>query len=267
MSLRFLLAPSIGAARARARAELLTQSVAELFGERVEIVTAESYQQLSDQALDAADLVWAPPALCVRLAQSARAIYRAVRHGRGTYRSALIVRKNGPQRIADLEGAHAVWVDRLSIGGHLLARAYLLDDGIDPDAYFASQHFVGSYPDAIREVLYGRAHVTAISVPDGAARSVEESLASYGGNVAASELRSIAVTSDTPNDALVLTGRLSEERAEALAARVFGTPDAKKTPASLCLALEAEAFERATPADYARIAQLIASAPAPHDAA
>ncbi len=264
MTLSLLLAPSIGMARAKARAELLSSALSTTLGEDTEVQMPESYDELTLRALEgSAHLIWAPPSLCARLEETARAIYRCVRRGRGTYRSAIVTRKGEVQDLSDLQGKRAVWVDPLSLGGHLLAIDYLRREGLEPASLFSEQSFAGSYPEALRAVVHERADVTAISTPDGAQQSIDSSITLFGGTLQAERLTSIAVTQETPNDALVFSTALSAERVDELTTRAFGTKDAPKVPSSLCMALEADGFERVDVSEYAFVRRLLEEATIP----
>src|SRR5690606_8737789 len=109
-------------------------------------------------------LVWAPAALCARLTDAPHAIYKIVRGGLASYRSALVSRQGSHVTLERLSGKHAAWVDPLSLGGYLLVAHHLRERGIEPDTTFASQRFLGSHPAALAEVLEGRADVAAVSV-------------------------------------------------------------------------------------------------------
>ncbi len=258
MSISLLLAPSIGNARAQARAELLRQALGTALGEDTDIQMAASYDELTLRALESsADLIWAPPSLCARLEGAARAMFRCVRRGRGTYRSAIVVRRGEVKTLGGLVGKRASWVDPLSLGGHLLAVDYLRGEGYLPSQTFTEQDFAGSYPAALANVVNGHADVTAVTVSDGAETSVAESIERYGGALHAERLASIAVTGETPNDALVFSHSLDEDRTAELIERAFGTRESPKTPSALCLALEADGFEAADPGDYRPVKRLL----------
>ena len=62
MTLRFLLPPSVGPARALARAELLDQSLRADLAEPIEVEVARNYADLAERAERGdAHLVWMPP--------------------------------------------------------------------------------------------------------------------------------------------------------------------------------------------------------------
>jgi phosphonate transport system substrate-binding protein len=175
----------------------------------------------------------------------------------------IITRRDEIRDLSELRGKRAVWVDPLSLGGHLLAVDYLRGEGLEPASTFSEQSFAGSYPEALRRVVHERADVTAISTPDGAEQSINASITLFGGTLQAERLTSIAVTQETPNDALVFSTALPPERAAALAERAFGSADAPKVPSSLCMALEADGFERVDVSVYADIRRLLEEATLP----
>ncbi len=254
--LRLLLPPSVGVARARARGELLEASLSIEMGEEVLVSVADDYAAIARGVREgAAEMVWAPAAVCADVEQDARAVWKTVREGRSEYRSALVGRVEARLALERLMGKHAAWVDALSVGGYLLVRQHLRERGIDPEATFASQQFVGTHPAALEAVLEERADVAAVSVPGPHPEHVTQALALHAGRAGAMGLAAICVTDAAPNDALVLTKALDPARAQALMARVFPAAGRGKI-AALCLAMESEGFERAHPGEYARLRAL-----------
>jgi phosphonate transport system substrate-binding protein len=205
-----------------------------------------------------AEFVWAPAAVVAEIANEARAIFKTVREGRSTYHSALIARLDAHLGLERLVGKRAAWVDALSIGGFLLVRQHLEERGIALASTFASQTFVGTHPAALEAVLDDRADVAAISVPGVEPEHVIQALSLHAGRIGARRLDAIAITRAAPNDALLLTRALDSSKADALIARVFPTAGRGKS-AALCLAMEAEGFERAQPGEYAKLLPLFRS--------
>lgn len=256
MTLRLLLPPSVGSARARARAELLDQSLRADLAETVSIEVADGYADLGDRAERGdADLVWMPPTVCARLEPSLRAVYKCVRQGKTAYCSAIVARKGRFRALEELAGRRAAWVDRLSVGGYLLALSDLRARGIAEQ--LGEQRFHGAYPTALDAVLDGQADFAAVTVRDDSTPALRDALAAFGGKAAAEELSALHVTRDTPNDAVGLTRALDARRADRIARRVFEQKDARAR-AALCLALDAEGFVRAAPGEYAELRRLIA---------
>lgn len=256
MTLRLLLPPSVGSARARARAELLDQSLRADLAETVTIDVADSYADLGDRAERGdADLVWMPPTVCARLEPHLRGIFKCVRQGSTSYRSAVVVARRSIATLDGLAGRRAAWVDRLSVGGYLLAHSELRARGLAER--LGEQRFCGSYPAALDALLDGEADFAAVTVRDDTPAALREALAAFGGKAAADRLEGIHVTRDSPNDAIGLTRALDAKRAERIARRVFEQKGARAR-AAFCLALDAEGFVRATPGEYAELRRLIA---------
>lgn len=255
MGLSFLVPPSVGVARAAARGELLASALAAEVGEPVEVRVAEDYAAIERAVLAGdAELVWAPAALCARLTGAAHAIYKIVRGGHASYRSALVGRQGSQLVLERLAGKHAAWVDPLSLGGYLLVAHHLRERGLEPDTTFASQRFLGSHPAALAEVLEGRADVAAVSVASDDREHVEQALTLHGGRTGALGLTAIAITDRAPTDALLFARGLDASRAAALAKRLFEGP---RRPTSLCLAMEAEGFVRADASEYEALLPLL----------
>jgi phosphonate transport system substrate-binding protein len=241
--------PSVGVARARARGELLARSLSAEVGEPLIVEVAEDYAILERRVLEASvELAWTPAAICADAEADAHAIWKAVREGRSSYRSALVARKEAHLALEKLQGTRAAWVDRLSVGGYLLVARHLRERGIDLDRTFASQVFAGTHPAALTAVLDGEADVAAVSVPGPHEEQVEQALALHAGRAGAQQLRALAVTDAAPNDGLLFTRALDAKRAAEIMARLF--PESGRSSA-LCLAMESEGFERARPGEYA----------------
>jgi phosphonate transport system substrate-binding protein len=259
VTLRFLVPPSVGAARAQARGELLETSLSRELGEAVTVSVADDYASLERAARAGdAELVWAPATLAAVLEPSARALFKSVRGGRSTYRSALVARTDAHVSLQNLAGKRAAWVDRLSFGGYLLVANHLRERGIDLDDVLASQSFVGTHPEALAAVLEGRADIAAVSVAGASEEDVAHALALHAGRGGANNLRALAVTRAIPTDALALTSELTSARAEALIERLFPRGGGRGHAASLALAMEVEGFERALPNEYNAIRELMA---------
>lgn len=223
----------------------------------MQVDVAKDYGDLAQRAAgNDAHLVWMPPTICARLEEHVRTIYKCLRSGRTAYRSAIVVRKGDAFSIEGLRGKRVAWVDRLSIGGCLLALAELKRAGLSPDRDLASQTFLGSYPDAINEVLEGRADATAVTVRDDTPDAVRDALASYGGRRAIEALASVCVSAESPNDGLVITKALDDRRAAKLEQRVFARKGARAR-AALCLALDAEGFVKAQQGEYGALRHLL----------
>lgn len=259
VSLTVILPPSLGAAKATARAELLESALARDLGEPVTAVVASTYAELEVRAADA-PIVWAPAAVCAKLS-AARAVFTIVRSGRATYRSALVGLRERALGLDTLANTRAAWVDPLSAGGYLLVAAMLRERGVDPDRTFATQSFLGSHRAAVEAVLHGTADVTAVSVVSPDAAAIGEMLRWYAGP-AGDRLAAIELSEACPNDAIVITTAVSEAHAARLAEKLLPTTPLARARSRLLTALEAEGLVRADLGDYRKLrAALVWSSP------
>ena len=256
VTLRMLLPPAVGPARATARAELLEQSLRLDLGEAVRAEVAADYDELEERILKREPhIAWVPPNICGRLWSEMRVVYTIKRRGRTRYRSSIVVRRGTAQRLSDLRGRRAAWVERSSVGGYLLAAAALAEAGLTGDADWPQSSFLGSYPAALRSVVGGTADVTAVMVHDDSPEALRDVLELFGGRFAADRLVSLHTTRSVANDAVVLTRALSEQVARQLSEDVFERTDSR-AHAVFCLALDAEGFARASRSAYVPIGRL-----------
>lgn len=245
-----LLPPSLGVAKAEARAEVIAAALTRELGTRFRAEVAATYADLEAGAREArAELVWAPAAVCARLTV-ARGVWLIVRDGRSSYRSALVARREDRLSLGKLAGKRAAWVDPLSAGGHLLAIALLRARGVDPEKTFASQAFVGSHRAALLAVLQRDADVAAVSAHGLDDASLEGDLRWYVG-AAGDRLEAIALTERCPNDALLVTENASTALAVRFRASFVTSPGSGA--AAVFTALEAEGLE-ATELSHYRLA-------------
>jgi phosphonate transport system substrate-binding protein len=258
VALVFLFPPSLGHAKATARAEVLARSLAEVVGEEVQVEVSRDYTELEIRALAGdADVVWAPSGVCARIEPSARGVYKVVRGASATYRSALVARAGCNVALSAMQGLRAAWVDPRSVGGYLLVREHLLARGIDPDATFASQAFVGSHPAVIAALLHGDADVGAVTVPRLDEASARDAIAPFVGAVAASRVTFLTISDEAPTDALVLMRRLGATRARELAAVLAPSGMDLRPPGALLTVMQADTLVPARPGEYKRVLALL----------
>lgn len=250
MSLSFLLSAALGPIKAAARADLLSEELARRLGEPVRVEIVERYADLHAR-VRAGDfeLAWTPPKLCADAA--ARIRYRIVRRGQAQQRAVLLVRDGEIRGLAGLAGRRAVWTDRLSAGGHLLAVAWLTSQGYVPDVVFASQTYSGSYVQALQAVLDGRADLTSLYAQEGTPEEARRNVQALVGQ-AGSLLSVLAVTGAVSGDGLLLGEALAPARADAVAERL----EAIRPHGLLFQILDGERLERAGPDAWALLRDL-----------
>jgi two-component system, NtrC family, sensor kinase len=264
--LTLLFPPSLGRIRASTRAELLAESLTRRLGTQVTVAVADSYRALERSVLEQeVDLAWAPPSICARAEPVARAILKAVRRGRSTYRAALVTRVRDDLSLDTLRGRRAGWVDPLSAAGYLLPVALLESRGHDVGALLTEQRFFGSYRDALLALLAGECDLSAIYCHDRDETAVREIL---GEHVGPSEVQ-LAVqgyTDETPADGLILGARLSPADADRLIVGLAAVTDGSRGPTPLLELFDADTLVPAAPDDYAilrRALSLDTAAPPP----
>lgn len=256
MAYTLLVPPSLGSARASARAELLESSLGGELGTEVRVRVASDYGELQrDTLAGAAELVWAPSAVIAQL-DDVRVILRAVRGGHGHYHSALIALARRKLSVATLNHARAAWVDPLSAGGYLLPLAWLRGQGIEPNLIFDCQDFLGSHRAVVDAVLDGNYDVAAVSTPSKDPAALKTALAFYAGG-AAHNLTVIGVSDAAPTDALVITTKIDPTVADRIANKLVPPPNKGRTPSFLLTAMEAERLERAPLDEYRAIRSLL----------
>jgi phosphonate transport system substrate-binding protein len=253
----FLFPPSLGKSKSSARAELLELALAHELGAPVSIHVTADYKELESRALSGeAHLIWAPAGVCAQLEPVTRAIYKAVRQGVSTYRSAIVVRKDSDISLDRLDGLRAAWVDPFSIGGYLLAADFLRRRGADPDRVFARQTFHGSHTDALNAVTGGDADVSAVTAWSDDAQSLRDAVALHIGPIER-KIAVLAVTDTAPTDAVILTSQLSDEHAERITRKLFPTGKTVKAPSFLLAAMDAEAFLHTDSSEYRPLLRLM----------
>lgn len=259
--LTFLMPRSLGVLRAEVRADMLRQRLTTELGEPVVVEIAAEYGDMAGiAAAGAAHLVWAPAVVVAGLS-SPRAIFKARRGDRSTYRAVLVSRSDRHLTLEDLRGARAAWVDRESLGGYRLVVHALRKRGIDPHAVLSDEQFVGSYPAVVDAIREGRADFGALYVPSDEPAIIESALEEHRGAGGRHKLEALLVSDPVPTDAFVILDTVPEARARVIATKLFplatnGHGIAPGRPASLCLALGVDGFERADPSEYATVREL-----------
>lgn len=254
MGLRLWLPPSMGKFRDHAKVALLSEVLSNELGEPIDVGVAADYDQLLQRMNDGeADVIWAPPALVASLGSAAVAVFKSVRRGRTSYRSAIVARRDAGLTIDALAGTRAAWVDRRSVGGYLLAVDHLRSLGHAPDLLFADQSFEGSYPKALLRVADGQADVSAIAVYGPTDVDLRDMLDQYLGVGFGEGLERVAVTAETPNDALVF-GTVAGLR---IAELLLDPETMDGSFRALKVALEVDTFERASVEEYRPLRDII----------
>lgn len=207
--------PSLGGGRVEGIARTL-QDALRAAGLEAVVSVAPDYQAMT-RALEKGEALaaWGPPVVCAWAeAFGGRGLVRTVRHGHGTYRAALVVRK-GEGKDAFAPGRRAAWVDRDSMAGYVLAQALLREKGIRPSRHFSAVTFLGSFGAAVAAVLEGRADLTSVWASPEGAQPARDGLQELAG-ARAGELEVVAHSRGCPNDGVVAGPKLAAEQQAAL---------------------------------------------------
>jgi phosphate/phosphite/phosphonate ABC transporter binding protein len=135
------------------------------------------YETLADRVKTGAiDVAWLPPIVFVKIGQEAAQPIVAIKRGtRGGFETALVVRDDSPvQRVEDLRGKRAAWVDPWSAAGYVIPRLRLRLGGIDATTLFSEEHFYGTHSAAVRAVIDGEADVAGTYVQTNAKGTASE---------------------------------------------------------------------------------------------
>ncbi len=178
------------------------------------VVPYKTYQALQNAVLAGdVDAAWGPPLTCARVESIGGSVaLRAVRGGATTYRAALVTRSQDTFGIDTLgQGVfrpRVAWVEESSVGGYLLPRAYLRNANVDLGKAFLNQRMLGSYSACIDALFDFESDLTALFVRAG----------DFAGTwrERAKRLRVLAYTEESPNDGVVISPSVSEERRDAL---------------------------------------------------
>ncbi len=227
------------------RAERLRAYLRGALGREVEVVVAASYEQLARDVLGGkVDAAWAPPFVCARIeAMGVRVLVRGVRKGTSTYRAALVCRADSARTLEHLEGSLAAWSDRDSVGGFLLAQAFLREKGFDPAKLFARQEFVGSYQAALEAVLSGKVDLTSVFAPAAKAGTVAQTGLGEFLPGREQEFKVIAFTEEAPNDGVAVAMNAGATVVAELEKALQALPNSEEGKALLAQCFHAERFE------------------------
>ncbi len=253
------LPPSLGREPMRARARELAALLYDAgFGM---VATADSYSQLEERLVTGeADAAWGPPLVCARLeAQGARVALRALRDGAANYRAVLVARAQDSLNLSEPSRVRrrprAAWVDKNSMAGYVLPRAFLRSIGLDLNHFLVEEQMLGSYEMCIASVIEGRADLTSTFAGPG--DTLGDGYVTIAGKNA-SELRAVAYTPECPNDGVVLSPKLEPGAAESMLQALQKLVVTSAARSVLASAFNVTGFETPTPGSYLPLLTLAA---------
>ena len=223
-----------------------------------------SYAALRDEVeAGRAQIAWAPPRVAIDLEDAGLASIElcSVRGGQIAYHAAIFTRHASPiEKLSDLRGSHAAWVDAESAAGYLLPRLELRAQGLDPETLFGKESFLGTHARVAIAVLSGEADVggTYLSLDPRTRRPVSAGWLSAGAGINGALI--LATVGPIPSDTIVFSRRIPPEQKGDLVAKVLGLPPL--LPEVVGRLLGAEGFERASPAHFEALRALLRRPPA-----
>lgn len=147
----------------RAEADTATlAALAALVGGPTVALRFERNDELADAlAAGDVDLAWITPVGFAHAARrgAARGLCAAVRAGASAYAAVLIGHDERCPGLDTLAGRRVGWVDPWSAAGYLAPRRMLARRGLDPDALFSEQVFLGEYAAIVEALRAGRIDV------------------------------------------------------------------------------------------------------------
>jgi len=163
--LRFGVTPALGADVAHKSTAPLAAYLSDVLRIPVEIVVAETYDQLSIMlAENKVELALLPPLSYVKAKEQVSGLIPVVsKIGRGShYSSYILVRAEDTiQSLDDLKGKRVAFVDPTSSSGFLLPYDHLMRNGIDPEEDLLSMTFAGTHAVALRMLALGQVDAAA----------------------------------------------------------------------------------------------------------
>ena len=174
-----------------------------------------------------AQVIWAPPRVAIRLEDAGLVTIDlcCTRGGHPDYHAALFTRHAASfEKLSDLKGAHAAWVDANSSAGYLLPRMKLVAEGLDPDKLFGRQTFHGTHARVAEAVLAGEADVgaTYLSLDAATGRPLSAGWLDAGAGINGAFI--LATAGPIPSDAIVLARGLPAEVKAAVVEQLTALP-------------------------------------------
>ena len=210
------LNPSERSEDTQENAELLADLISRKVEMPVKMFVAQDYSGLVEalraHTIDFAFLAPVSYVYAERIA-NARVLLKAQRFGSPYYFGSVVVRSDSPYRsLEDLRGRHIAWVDPSSSSGHIFPKAALIDQGFDPETYFARQTFAGGHDAVLLAVINGTIDAGATFANDTLGES--GSWTQLEGGALSNRIRPIFYSQPIPADNLATSAFMLEHYPE-----------------------------------------------------
>jgi phosphonate transport system substrate-binding protein len=260
----FGFAPSVEGDRTRQALVDVCRVLGDAVGLDVAPMRVSSYGALERAILEGrASFGWFPPVILARLELSGRVvpIAQCVRGGAASYHACLFTKQGSPiEKLEDVRGVRAVWVDRSSAAGYVFPRLLLAAHGVDPTSAFVHESFAQSHAEVVRTVVEGGADIGATFATIQADGKIVRGGWTDPDGSNAKPIKVLSTFGPIPNDAMGASTALDGAVRDALAKAAI---DATRTP-SLKAALRhlfgAEALAPVAEDTYAEMRGLVAKA-------
>ncbi len=215
LALRVGVGPIAAGAARQALRDRAREVLSRALDEEITLEASPNYVELAKTMDGSADIVWLPPALCVRaLDRGMTLLLASVRDAGTQYHGALFVPASSLRyRPEDLDGLRVAWVDADSCGGYLFPRAALAERGFDPKKHFKEEKMLGSHGAVVRAVDAGEVDCGATYLNSMLDGSTQAGWTREGKTA----MRAVLVSRPIPADALCAAPSLSAERRERIA--------------------------------------------------
>ncbi len=207
------LNPSERSEDTQKNADLLADLIAQKIGMPVKMFVAQDYSGLVEalraRTIDFAFFAPISYVYAERIAD-AHVLLKAQRFGSPYYFGSVVVRKDSPYRtLQDLRGKQIAWVDPSSSSGHIFPKAALIEQGIDPDEFFARQTFAGGHDAVLLAVINGTIDAGATFANDTLGKS--GSWTQLEGGTLGQQIRPIFFSQPIPADNLATSAFMLEK--------------------------------------------------------
>jgi phosphonate transport system substrate-binding protein len=200
----------------------LCRAIEKALARPVRPLVLPSYSALKEKVeAGQAQVIWAPPRVAIDLEDAGLvSIDVCCTRGGGAvaYHAALFTQHASRiEKLADLAGCTAAWVDASSAAGYLVPRRRLADEGLDPEKLFGRESFLGTHARVAVAVLAGEADVgaTYVSLDAKTGRPLSAGWLDAGAGINGAFI--LATAGPIPTDAIVFSSRLAaEEKAAAV---------------------------------------------------
>lgn len=202
-----------GSASAHADLASLCGELERALSHPVRPLVLPSYAGLKDEVqAGRAHVIWAPPLVAIDLEDAGLvSIGLCCTRGGGhvAYHAALFTaHASRVEKLADLAGSHAAWVDANSAAGYLVPRRRLASEGLDPQKLFGRESFLGTHAAVACAVLAGEADVgaTYVSLDPKTQRPLSAGWLDAGAGINGAFI--LATAGPIPTDAIVFANRI-----------------------------------------------------------